>query len=383
MDYQFTQEQLDLKKKVIAFAHENFPSSFVEVDHQSLFNRAYWKKCAEFGIQGLAAPAEYGGRTEEVDLITACLVTEGLGYGCRDNGIPFSLNAHMWTVQHPIALFGTHEQKAKYLPKMVAGDWIGCHALSEPEAGSDVYAMQTRAEKVEGGYILNGHKHYVTFAPVGDVILVFAKTNPDKGAWGISAFLVEKGMKGFRQGENRPKMGLRTVPFGDLFLEDCFVPDEQRLGPEGSGWSITQRSLDYDRCTILAGQLGAMEHQLEKTVAYVRERKQFGKPISDFQAVSNRVANMKLRLELSRLLLYRTAWLLSQGKNTTMESAMLKLYMSESFIESSLDAVRNHGAKGYLSEFEVERDFRDAVGGVIYAGTSDIQRNIIAKLLGL
>ncbi|MEL6916358.1 MAG: acyl-CoA dehydrogenase family protein [Bacteroidota bacterium] len=383
MDFSWTKEQLEYKSRVIAFAQTHFSKDYIAQDRDSIFSRDDWEKCADFGLQGLATPSAYGGSNESVDLLTATLAMEGFGYGCRDNGLPFALNAQMWTVQYPIAQFGTEAQKKKFLPKMASGQWIGCHALTETNAGSDVYNMETVAEKVDGGYILNGSKRYITFAPISDVVLVFVKTNPKLGKWGMSAFLLEKGMKGFRAGENRPKMGLRTVPVGDLFFEDCFVPKENLLGPEGAGWSITNSSLEHDRCTILAGQLGAMEYQLEETIKFVKERQQFGKSISEFQSVSNRIANMKLRLETSRLLLYKVAWLKSKGESTMMESALLKLQLSESFIASSLDAVRNHGGHGYLSENQIERNLRDAVGGVIYAGTSDIQRNIVAKLLGL
>ncbi len=383
MNFSWTKEQLAYKDKVIKFAQANFDKSYIKEDHESTFSKENWEKCANFGLQGLATPAIYGGSNDEVDILTATLAMEGLGYGCRDNGLPFALNAQMWTVQYPIAQFGTEAQKKKFLPKMTTGKWVGCHALTEPNAGSDVYNMETTATKVEGGYILNGTKRYITFAPIADVVLVFVKTNPKLGKWGMSAFIVEKGMKGFTAGPNRPKLGLRTVPFGDLMFDDCFVPNENLLGPEGAGWAITNYSLEHDRCTILASQLGAMEYQLEKTVEFVKNREQFGKPVGQFQAVSNRVANMKLRLETSRLLLYKVAWLKSKGESTMMESALLKLQLSESFIESSLDTVRNHGGHGYLTENEIDRNLRDAVGGVIYAGTSDIQRNIISKLLGL
>ncbi|MEO9892391.1 acyl-CoA dehydrogenase family protein [Aurantibacter sp.] len=383
MDFSWNNEQIEYKNKVIDFARNNFSESYIENDSQSIFSKEDWKKCASFGLQGLATPALYGGYKEKVDILSATLAMEGLGYACKDNGLPFALNAQMWTVQFPILQFGTEKQKKKFLPKLCSGELIGCHALTEPNAGSDVYSMETTAEKVDGGYILNGTKQYVTFAPIGDVILVFVKTNPKVGKWGISAFLAEKGMKGFTSGPNRPKMGLRTVPFGDLYFENCFIPEDNLLGKEGAGWAITNSSLEHDRCTILAGQLGTMQRQLEETISFVKNRKQFGKPVSSFQAVSHRIANMKLRLETSRLLLYKVAWLKSQGQSSMMESAMLKLQLSESFIESSLDAIRNHGGHGYLSEFEVERNLRDSVGGVIYAGTSDIQRNIIAKLLGL
>lgn len=383
MNFSLTPEQLEYKKQVTDFAKANFGDSYLERDKDSIFSRADWEKCAEFGLQGLATTKAYGGSTDDISILTATIAMEGFGYGCRDNGLPFGLSAQMWTVQYPIMTFGTEEQKKKYLPQLASGKWIGCHALTEPSSGSDVFSMETTAEKVDGGYVLNGSKRYITFAPIADVILVFVKTNPKLGKWGMSAFIVEKGTKGFTAGPNIPKMGLRTVPFGDLFFDDCFIPDENLLGPVGAGWAITNSSLEHDRCTILASQLGAMEHQLEETIDFVKQRKQFGKSVGQFQSVSNRVANMKLRLETSRLLLYKVAWLNSIGESSMMDSALLKLHLSENFIESSLDAVRNHGGHGYIAENEVERNLRDAVGGVIYAGTSDIQRNIIANLLGL
>lgn len=383
MDLSWTKEQLDYKNRVIAFAKEQLSTNISDRDTALEFSRSDWQKCADFGLQGLATPKAYGGYKEEVDILTATLAMEGLGYGCKDNGLPFSLNAQMWTVQLPISQFGTEDQKNKYLKKMTSGEWIGCHGLTEAEAGSDVFNMKTTAKKVEGGYVLNGSKRLITFAPIADLALVFCSTNPKLGKWGVSGFIVDKGTKGFTQGPNKAKMGLRTVPIGDLTFEDCYIPEENRLGAEGAGWSITTSSLEYDRGGILGSQLGAMERQLEETISFIKSRKQFGKSISEFQSVTNRVANMKLRLETSRLLLYKVAWLKSIGQSAMMEAALLKLHLSESFVTSSLDAIRSHGGSGYLSENEIERDLRDAVGGVIYAGTSDIQRNIIANLLGL
>lgn len=383
MNLSWTTEQLDYKKRVIDFAQKKLNKDLLKRDADCNFSRDDWRKCAEFGLQGLATPLAYGGYKEEVDILTATLAMEGLGYGCKDNGLPFSLNAQMWTVQLPIAQFGTEDQKNKYLKKFTAGEWIGCHGLTETNAGSDVFNMQTTAKKVDGGYIINGSKRLITLGPIADVALIFCITNAKVGKWGVSGFIIDKGTKGFIQGPNKAKMGLRTVPIGDLTFEDCFVSDENRLGAEGAGWSITTSSLEYDRGGILGSQLGAMERQLEETIAFIKNRKQFGKSIGSFQSVSNRVANMKLRLETSRMLLYKVAWLKSIGQSAMMEAALLKLQLSESYIESSLDAIRTHGGSGYLSENEVERDLRDAVGGVIYAGTSDIQRNIIANLLGL
>lgn len=383
MNFELTAEQIKYKNKVSEFAKTNFGESYELKDKDSIFSRRDWEKCAKFGIQSLANSKDYGGSATEINILNATIAMEGFGNGCKDNGLPFALSAQMWTVQYPIEKFGTNEQKKKFLPQLTSGKWIGCHALTEKNAGSDVYSMETTAKKVDGGFILNGSKRYITLGPIADVILVFVKTNPELGKWGMSAFIVEKGMKGFTAGPNRPKMGLRTVPFGDLLFEDCFVPEENLLGTIGAGWAITNSSLEHDRCTILAAQLGTMERQLLETIAYVKERKQFGKSVGQFQSVSNRIANMKLRLETSRLLLYKVAWLNSIGKATMMDSALLKLHLSENFIDSSLDAVRNYGGHGYLSENEVERNLRDAVGGVIYAGTSDIQRNIISQLLGL
>ncbi|MFK8059241.1 MAG: acyl-CoA dehydrogenase family protein [Polaribacter sp.] len=384
MDFSWTEEELNYKKEVIKFAQENLQNdTVVSRDNDCSFSTDDWKKCADFGIQGLAAPLEYGGSKDKIDLMSATLAMEGLGYGSKDNGLPLALNAQMWTVQQPITEFGTPFQKEKYLKPLTNGSSIACHCLTEVNAGSDVFNMETTAQKVEGGYLLNGSKRYITLGPIADLALVFAVTNPKVGKWGISGFLVEKGTKGFIQGSNKPKMGMRTVPFGDLTFEDCFVSEENRIGKEGAGWGITIASLEYDRCCILASQLGAMERQLDESIAFVKNRKQFGKSISDFQSVSNRIANMKLRLETSRLLLYKVAWLKNQGKSAMLEAAMLKLQLSENFVASSIDTIRNHGGYGYVTENEVERNLRDAIGGVIYAGTSDIQRNIIANLLGL
>jgi alkylation response protein AidB-like acyl-CoA dehydrogenase len=381
VNFSWTSDQIEFKNKIIAFAKENLNTNIVDRDQNLNFSRALWKACANFGIQGLSVPKKYGGKFEDINLLTATLAMEGLGYGSKDNGLPFALNAQMWTVQLPLYEFGTEAQREKFLRPMVTGDKIGAHGLTEPEAGSDVFSMTTHAKKVEGGYILSGKKRLITLGPEADIALVFANVNPKVGKWGVTGFIVEKGTKGFIQSANKSKMGLRTVPIGDLIFEDCFVPEENRLGKEGAGWAITSYSLEYDRCSILASQLGAMERQLETSIAFVKERQQFGKPISTFQSVSNRVADMKLRLETSRLLLYKVAWLKNEGDSAMLDAALLKLQLSESFITSSLDTIRNHGGSGFLTEHEVERDLRDAVGGVLYAGTSDIQRNIISQLL--
>jgi alkylation response protein AidB-like acyl-CoA dehydrogenase len=371
MDFSWPQEYLDYKARVTAFATADLSGESHENDATQTFPRHLWEACAAFGIQGLSLPKAYGGALEEVDFMRAILAMEALGYGCTDNGLAFALNAQMWTVQTPILHFGTEEQKQKYLPAMAAGKLIGAHALTEPEAGSDVMSMQLAAVKTEGGYRLTGTKHLITLAPLADMVLVFAKTNPKLGGWGISAFLVDRGTPGFTTSDKMNKMGMRSVPIGSLHFDDCFVPADALVGGEGLGFSIMNHSLEYDRCAILASQLGAIE------------RKQFGKSIGSFQAVSHRIVDMKLRLETSSLLLYKTAWLKQRGDSARLEAALLKLQLSEAFVASSLDAVRTWGGGAYLGNGGVERDLRDAVGGVLYAGTSDIQKNIIAKFLGL
>ena len=382
MDFAWSEEQIAFKQRVIKFAQENLNGDIIERDYQGMFSQENWRKCAEFGIQGMCIPEAYSG-SPALDIMTAVLGMEGLGYGCEDNGLTLALNAQMWTVQILLLQFGTQAQKQRYLPLLCNGDWIGVHALSEPNSGSDVYSLKTTAKKCEGGYILNGLKKFVTCAPICDLAIVFATLDPSLGKWGITTFLVERSSPGFSTSAVKEKMGLRTAPFGEIIFEDCFVPEENRLGPEGAGFSFSHNSLEYDRCFNLASELGAMEKQLEETIAYAKSREQYGQAIGKFQSVSNRIAEMKLRLETARLLLYKVAWLKDQGKPAMLEAALLKLHLSECFVASGLDAIRIHGGNGYLTEYGVERNLRDAIGGVIYAGTSDIQRNIIASLLGL
>lgn len=381
MDFSWSEDQIAFKQAVVEFAQRELKADLIELDKQGQLARDNWQKCAEFGILGLPFPEAYGGANE--DIMTTMLTMEGLGYGCKDNGLIFGMNAQMWSVQMPIFLFGTEEQKQKYLPHLISGEMIGAHGMSEPDSGSDAYSLRARAEKVDGGYVLNGSKMFVTNAPVSDMSLAFANVNPKRGMWGVTAFIIENGTPGYSISRDIEKMGLRTSPMGELIFQDCFVPEENRLGPEGIGARIFHSSMEWERACILASHVGAMERQLEESIRYANDRQQFGQSIGKFQSVANRIVEMKVRLETSRLILYKVAWLKKQGKPATMEAALAKLYLSESFVQSGLDALRIHGGYGYMTEFEVERDLRDAIGGTIYSGTSDIQRNIIANLLGL
>jgi alkylation response protein AidB-like acyl-CoA dehydrogenase len=381
MDFDWSEEQLAFKSAVVEFARQRLNGAMIERDREGAFSRELWQECARFGIQGMPFPEEYGGGSS--DILTTMLTMEGLGYGCLDNGLIFGINAQMWSVQMPIFTFGTEEQKRKYLPGLCSGALIGAHGMSEPDAGSDAFSLRARAERRDGGYVLNGTKTFVTNAPMCDVALVFATVDPARKMMGVTGFLIDKGTPGFTVSKHIDKMGLRTSPMSEIVLDDCFVPESSRLGREGIGSRIFSDSMEWERSCILGSHLGAMERLLERCVEHARQRHQSGQPIGRFQSVANRIVEMKLRLDTARLLLYRVAWLKKVGRPAVMEAALAKLYLSECFVQSALDAIRTLGGYGYTTEYEVERELRDAVGGTLYSGTSDIQRNIVARLLGL
>lgn len=381
MDFGWSEEQEAYREAVKRFAERDLNDSVVDRDAREEFPHEAWKKCAEFGIQGLPVPEAYGG--SGADPVTVVLALEALGYGCRDNGLLFSLNAHMWSCEIPVLHFGTDEQKHRYLPRLCDGSLIGVQGMTEPGSGSDAFALTTRAEPRDGGFVLNGSKTFITNAPVAGLFVVFASTEPSRGFAGISTFLVEAGAPGLTVGSAFHKMGLRTSPMSEIVFDDCEVPADSLLGRAGAGMAVFNHSMDWERSFILATALGTMDRQLDRCVAYARQRQQFGQAIGKFQSVSNRIVDMKLRVETSRLLMHRLAWLRSQGRPTHLESALVKLHLSECFVQSSLDALQVHGGYGYVTETEIERDVRDALAGRIYSGTSEIQRNIVARHLGL
>lgn len=382
MEFTWSKEQEGLYHSVLEFARDEIDAGLDSNSFKEPYSRSLWEKCGNFGLLDLAVAPPISA-TPAHDILTSVRAMEAFGYGCRDNGLALALSTQIWTVQHPIQKYGTTAQKEKYLGPLSRGKLIGAHAITEPNAGSDAYSLEMLAKRVDGGYLLSGVKCMISSAPVADVVFVFATIDPTKGAFGITAFIVDASSEGFSVEGPIEKMGLTTVPMGHITLDDCFVPEENRIGPEGAGLAMSNASLEFERACILAPQVGAMQRQLEDSISFVRKRKQFGQPVGKFQSVSNRITEMKLRLELARLLMYKVAWLKDQGNSIALESAMLKLFISESFLESSLDAIRIHGGAGYVSEFGVERNLRDAVGGTIYGGTSDIQRNIIARILGL
>ncbi|MCK9417945.1 MAG: acyl-CoA dehydrogenase family protein [Nitrospirae bacterium] len=381
MDFSLTEEQLDFKKSAIEFAKRALNEGAREREKKSEFNQAGWEKCAQFGIQGLPLPKRYGGL--ELDILTCIAAMEGLGYACSDGGLLFSLNSTIWTCEMPILKFGTEEQKDKYLPGLIQGTLKGGHAMTEPNSGSDAFSLKCKAEKRGDKYILNGAKAFITNAPIADVLLVFAVTDASKKFAGMSVFLVEKDFPGYSLGRREELMGLKTCPLGEVILRDCEVPAKNLLGKEGAGAAIFNSEMDWERSCLFATHVGAMERMLDECVEYAKVRQQFGKPIGNYQSISHKIADMKVRLELSRLVLYQAAWMKAQGKRAQMESAMAKLFISESYVQSSLDAIQIHGAYGYSTEFDFERNLRDAIGGKIYSGTSEVQRNVIASFLGL
>ncbi len=383
MSFSLTPAQQELRERTIDFARSELEQQddLAKRDREAAFDRSLFKKSAAEGILGSHLPTEYGGQGRGA--LETVIALEALGYGCRDNGLTLGLGGQIWSVQEPILIYGSEEQKQRYLPRLASGEWIGAHGVSEESTGSDALSLKTTATRVEGGYLLNGRKCYIGMGPECDLALVLANADPEAGKWGVSAFVVEDGTDGFSKGPARPKSGTRTNPMGDLDFEDCFVPEENRIGSEGLGVSLFSRTISWERAFIHAGHLGAMDRLLELCVRYAGEREQFGKPIGAFQAVSHRIAEMKLRQETSRLLLYRVASMKDAGESAELECAMAKLHIAESLLANASDAVRIHGARGYLEEFEIERELRDSLGGVIYAGTSDIQRNIISSILGL
>jgi len=381
MDFGWTDEQLELKAAVIDFARQTLNDDFEAREKRGEFSRELWEECARFGIQGMPVPEEFGGSAHSV--LTTALVMEALGYSCLDQGLLFSLHAQMWAVQAPLLRFGSEEQKRRYLPGLCDGSIVGAHGMSEPGSGSDAFALSTRAEARGDRFVLNGSKTFVTNAPVADLFLVFATVNKKKGMWGITAFLVDRDTKGLSTGSPLQKMGLTTSPTSEVFFEDCEIPAENMLGRAGGGAQLFNHSMAWERSCILGSVVGSMQRELELCVEHAKTREQFGKPIGNFQLVAAKLADMKLRMETARLLFYQAAWAHDQGESNALEGAMAKLLISEASVQSSLDAIQIHGGYGYMRETQVERHLRDNLGSRLYSGTSEIQRLIVARHLGL
>lgn len=380
MDFRWSEAQIALHQRLRTFATRDLTDDVIGRDQVQSFSRAGWERCAAQGVLGLPIPQAYGGLG--YDPLTCAFALEGLGYGCRDNGLLFSAGAHMWAVELPIWKFGSAEQKRRLLPQLCAGRMIGAHAITEPEAGSDALSLRAHARRDDGRYVLNGRKRFITNGPIADIILVYATINPDLGFTGVTAFLVERDRPGLWIETGPPKSGLRTSPWAEITLENCPVPIGQRLGAEKQGSTIFSTTMAWERALILAPLLGAMQRQIDDCLRFTQQRQQFGRRISSFQAVAHTIVDMQVRLESARLLTYKAASELD-GRAGSMFSEMAKLQTSEAAVQTFLEAINIHGDHGYTIEAEIERDLRDALGTLISSGTSAMQRSVIAGKLGL
>jgi alkylation response protein AidB-like acyl-CoA dehydrogenase len=382
MDFSLTEEQKLLRETLFALGRD-LNRDLVEHDHAGRFPLESWRRCGEAGVHGLPIPEAHGG--VGADVVTTALALESFGAGCRDEGLTFSICAHMQSCSLPILEYGSEEQKQRFLPGLARGERIGGNATSEPDSGSDAFAMKTTAVCDGDEYVLNGSKTFVTNGPVADVLLVYALTNPEYRQFGgVSAFLVEKGTPGFQVGGNMEKIGLRTSLWCELGLQDCRVPAANRLGKEGSGAAMFASSMDWERLFLSMTYVGRMEDTLDRSIEYARTRRQFGKPIGKHQAVADKLVEMKGDLEASRLLLYRAAWEKQQnGRSAQLRISLAKWFTTESRIRSALHAIQVHGGYGCATDLEIERELRNAVPATIASGTSEMQKMIVARHLGL
>lgn len=375
MYFQLTEEQALIRETVRSFAVKELAPSAAERDEHERFDRALmFDKVAELGLAGIVFPEEYGGAG--ADYLSYAIAVEELSRVCASTGV--TLSAHLSLGANPVWLFGTEEQKQKFLCPMAEGRKLGAFALTEPTAGSDAGGTKTVAVRDGDEWVVNGSKIFTTNGGDAEIYVVFART--DKTAQkhhGISAFIVEKGTPGFSFGKKEKKMGIRSSPTCELVFENCRIPAGNLLGKEGEGFKIAMKTLDGGRIGIAAQALGIAQGAYDEALKYTRERKQFDQPIAGFQAVQFILADMALRIEASRLLVYQSAWRASAGLPYGKESAMAKLSASETAMWVTTKAVQVHGGYGYTRDFPVERMMRDAKITEIYEGTSEVQRIVI------
>ncbi|WEK58651.1 MAG: isovaleryl-CoA dehydrogenase [Candidatus Brevundimonas phytovorans] len=368
-----------IRETTARWAADRLAPLAAEIDEKNEFKRELWPEMGELGLHGITVEEEFGGlglgylehvvAMEEVSRASASI---GLSYGAHSN-----------LCVNQIRRWGTPEQKQKYLPKLISGEHIGSLAMSEAGSGSDVMSMRTRADKKGDRYVLNGTKFWITNAPSADTLVVYAKTDPEAGSKGCTAFIVERGMKGFSVSKKLDKMGMRGSDTAELVFEDCEIPEENVMGPVGGGAGVLMSGLDYERAVLSGGPLGIMQAALDVVLPYVRERKQFGKPIGSFQLMQAKVADMYVALNSARAYVYAVARACDQGKTTRYDAAGAILLASENAVKVSLEAVQALGGAGYTREWPVERLVRDAKLYDIGAGTNEIRRFLIGReLLG-
>lgn len=379
MNLVFTEEQKMMQKMVRDFAQKEIAPAIEHMEETEEFPRHLIKKMAELGLMGIPIPEEYGGAG--MDFTSYIIAINELSKVSATIGVILSVHTSVGT--NPILYFGNEGQKKKYIPKLASGEYLGAFGLTEPSSGSDAASLKTRAVKKGDHYILNGSKIFITNAGEADVYIVFASTEPDKGSYGISAFIVDKDTPGFSVGKKEKKMGLNGSNTCEIVFEDARVPAENLLGNEGEGFKIAMSNLDVGRIGIAAQSLGIAEAALEFATNYAKERKQFGKPIGANQGLGFKLADMATEVEAAKLLTYRAADLKTNNMSCGKEASMAKLFASETAMKSAIEAVQVYGGYGYTKEYPVERLFRDAKVCQIYEGTSEIQRMVLSKhLLG-
>jgi L-prolyl-PCP dehydrogenase len=379
MDFSLTDEQESAYEQAIRFAREELNPHYVP--DASDFPKDLFRKFGEFGCLGSMVPAEFDGVVQNGG--TTAIIYEALGYACADFGLLHAAVTQMLCATS-LAKFGSTQQKETLLRELCRGTVIASQAMTEPEAGSDTSQLRTLAVLEDNEYVIRGTKVFITNAPVADIALVFAVTDPTKGFFGkTSCLLVDLDSPGVSRGKPMQKMGLDTLQNGELFFDDVRIPDVAVLGKPGNGGAVFSDTMTWERILLFATVVGKMQRVLETTIDYAKSRKQAGVAISKHQAVSHKIADMRVNLELARLAVYKAAWLKDQGKSAYLEASIAKLFSSESCRQMCLDAIQIHGGYGYMKEYEVERELRDALAGTIYSGTSEIQRNIIARLSGL
>ena len=377
MDFQLNDEQLHLKKTVREFAESEIAPHVMEWDEASQFPLATIKELGKLGLLGTIFPSEYGGAgMGYVEYVTAIEELSRV-----DGSVGIIVAAHTSLCSNHIFLAGNDEQKKKYIPKLATGEFIGAWGLTEPSSGSDAGSARMTATKSKGGWVLNGTKTFITNGHYADVIVVLAVTDKTAHTHGLSAFVLEKDTKGFRAGKKENKLGLRASDTSELIFEDCFLPSECLLGKEGAGFIDAMRVLDGGRISIAALSLGMAEGAYESALKYSKERKQFGKAISEFQAIQWKLADMATEIEAAKLLTFRAAAMKDAGMKTTLESSMAKLYASEVAVKCANEGVQIHGGYGFIKDYPAEKFYRDVKLCTIGEGTSEIQRLVIARQL--
>ncbi|MEM0466553.1 MAG: acyl-CoA dehydrogenase [Candidatus Thermoplasmatota archaeon] len=375
MQLELTEQQKMIKNMVRDFAEKEIAPHAKELDKKEEYPSAILKKMAELGLLGVFIPTEYSGAG--LNALSYAIIIEEISRKCAATGVITSV--HNSLAASPIIHYGTEEQKKKYLPLLAKGEKIGAFAGTEPNAGSDLGAMQTTAVRKGDHYIINGQKTFITSGPKAGIIIVFAVTDKTAGTKGISAFIVENTMKGFKVGNTFQKLGINASLTSELIFENMHVPKENLLGKEGEGFKIALSTLDGGRIGIASQAVGIAQAALDESIEYAKQRQQFGKPIAQFQAIQWMIADIATRIEAARYLVYSAAYKKDKGERYSKEAAMAKLFASETAMDAVIKAVQIHGGYGYTKEYTVERLFRDAKITEIYEGTSEVQRMVIAS----